>query len=41
MALKVLDEASQILVNKSIQTGIETGLNRLETQLPQCGFACH
>jgi carbon-monoxide dehydrogenase catalytic subunit len=38
MALKVLDEASQILINKSLQSGIETGVNRLESQSPQCGF---
>lgn len=46
MALKILDEASQILINKSALIGIETGLNRLESQSPQCGFGqlgtcCH
>lgn len=38
MAMKVLDRASQLLVNKARDIGISTGLDRLDSQQPQCGF---
>ncbi|MCL4475644.1 MAG: anaerobic carbon-monoxide dehydrogenase catalytic subunit [Nitrospirae bacterium] len=38
MAMKVLDKASQFLVNKAEDMGISIGINRLEAQTPQCGF---
>lgn len=36
--MKRLDMATQVLVNKAMEEGIETGLDRLEKQSPQCGF---
>ncbi len=38
MEIKKLDKASQTLINKAVEIGIETGFDRLEAQQPQCGF---
>ncbi len=38
MAIKRLDRASQALIDKAVEIGIETGVDRLESQKPQCGF---
>ena len=38
MATKTLDKASQFLVNRAEEMGISIGLDRLEAQMPQCGF---
>lgn len=38
MAMKVLDKASQVLVNRARDIGISVGLDRLDSQQPQCGF---
>lgn len=38
MAMKIFDRASQVLINRAEELGIETGIQRLEAQQPQCGF---
>ena len=38
MAMNMLDKATQILINKAGDEGIEIGFNRLESQQPQCAF---
>jgi len=38
MEIKKLDKASQTLINKAVEIGVETGFDRLEAQQPQCGF---
>lgn len=38
MAMKVLDKTYQFLVNRAEDLNISIGLDRLETQRPQCGF---
>ncbi|RZD18245.1 MAG: anaerobic carbon-monoxide dehydrogenase catalytic subunit [Candidatus Acididesulfobacter diazotrophicus] len=38
MSMKTFDAVTQSLINRAEAMGIETGINRLESQLPQCGF---
>lgn len=38
MAIKTFDRATQVLIDRAEALGIETGIHRLESQQPQCGF---
>ncbi len=38
MAMKMFDRASQVLINRAEELGVETGIQRLDSQQPQCGF---
>lgn len=38
MATKRFDRATQALIDRSVGLGIETGIQRLEAQQPQCSF---
>jgi len=38
MFIKTFDSASQFLIDKAKEKGVQTSLDRLEAQSPQCGF---
>ncbi len=38
MAMKTFDRSTQVLIDRAEVLGIETGIHRLESQQPQCGF---
>jgi carbon-monoxide dehydrogenase catalytic subunit len=38
MAMKTFDRSTQVLIDRAEALGIETGIHRLESQQPQCGF---
>ncbi len=38
MPMKIFDKVTQSLIDRAKELGIETGIDRLEDQQPQCGF---